>query len=343
MGYYSTAEEAALAYSRSVGKEAAEREVADVWAPQMTAAEVMAAADAEGLALVQSKENKCGYLCVSARDGAFDVQMPANALVTGEDRQVRRTRFRTVEAAALAVARMLGPEQSNAQQAAFQREVSRVHLSSEQARAAAAAEDLTLVRAKNKSGFSGVFKFRRYGATSENCWGLLKEQSMPGEYVRRFSCPEAAALEYARALGPSASKAKEAAYVLSCMTKEEAEAAAAAEGLPLVRSSRNHSGFKGVFFAHVRSDRPVGRPCSVLHGNGSGEKRHRVQDKEDKAEGAEQEEQEEQEQEPEDEGNEDNLLATEVRPPKNSLACSVLTLCVRHRSWVVKAVGRPTE
>ena len=119
MGYYSTAEEAALAYSRSVGKEAAEREAdlrfdsggrcrlgpADVWAPQMTPAEVMAAADAEGLALVQSKENKCGYLCVSARDGAFDVKMPANALVTGEDRQVRRTRFRTVEAAALAVRR----------------------------------------------------------------------------------------------------------------------------------------------------------------------------------------------------------------------------------------------
>ena len=141
---------------------------------------------------------------------------------------------------------------------------------------------------------------------------------MPGEYVRRFSCPEAAALEYARALGPSASKAKEAAYVMSCMTKEEAEAAAAAEGLPLVRSSRNHSGFKGVF-SQVRSDRPVGRPCSVLHWNGSDEKRHRVQDKEGKAEGAEQEEQEEQEQEQEDEGNEDNPLATEVRPPKMHL------------------------
>ena len=87
--YFSTAEEGALAYARSIGHEAAalEAAAADAALPaserraamrasmprsdvDLTAEEALAAAEAEGLPLVQSR-GATGYQCVVERSKAF--------------------------------------------------------------------------------------------------------------------------------------------------------------------------------------------------------------------------------------------------------------------------------
>ena len=249
LGYFHTAQEASLAYSRSIGKEAAQKEAAEARAPPMAVAEVMAAVEAEGLVLVQSI-CATGFLHVTyGRDkGTYVINQGRNLPCLLGKQQT----FESGEEAGLAIARLLGPEASHAAQAAYDRESSRTHLTAEEARAAAAAEELTLVRAHNQSGWLGVGLAvghngaPKVGIARYYLYDETASKSVTTDATRYFVTPEEVALEHARKLGPTVSKRKEASFVASCMSKEEAVAAAAAEGLPLLRSSRSKSGFKNV-------------------------------------------------------------------------------------------------
>ena len=155
IGYFSTAQEAALAYSRRIGREAALKEAAEARPAPMSLAEVTAAVEAEGLALVRSN-HATGFLHVT--HGPPRTGVPTYVLNQGRNLPCLSGKQRTFESgeeAALVVARMLGPA-SREQAAAYERESSRVHLRAEEARTAAAAEGLTLIRAHDQRVFLGV-------------------------------------------------------------------------------------------------------------------------------------------------------------------------------------------
>ena len=126
------------------------------------------------------------------------------------------------------------------------------HLRANKARAAAAAEGLELVpSSKNQTGFKGVTltRGRYYVDACEN--GMTR-------HLGGFATREEAALCYARHLGAeraAAEAAKERGEGLNTtkpLTADEARAAAAAEGLELVPSSKNQTGFKGVTLTQGR-------------------------------------------------------------------------------------------
>jgi hypothetical protein len=126
------------------------------------------------------------------------------------------------------------------------------HLRANKARAAAAAEGLELVpSSKNQTGFKGVTltRGRYYVDVCEN--GMTR-------HLGGFATREEAALCYARHIGAeraAAEAAKERGEGLNTtkpLTADEARAAAAAEGLELVPSSKNQTGFKGVTLTHGR-------------------------------------------------------------------------------------------
>ena len=113
------------------------------------------------------------------------------------------------------------------------------HLRADEARAAAAEEGLELVpSSKNQTGFKGVT--------------LTHGKYYVGRRIGCFVTPEEAALSYARHLGAERAAAKaakergEGLNTTKPLTADEARAAAAAEGLELVPSSKNQTGFKGV-------------------------------------------------------------------------------------------------
>jgi len=111
------------------------------------------------------------------------------------------------------------------------------------ARAAAAAEGLELVpSATGETGFRGVYKhFRKYASH-------IREKGQK-RHLGIFETPEEAALCYARHIRADRA-AREAATVRGAtpqpLTADEARAAAAAQGLELVPSSCNETGFKSV-------------------------------------------------------------------------------------------------
>jgi len=162
--------------------------------------------------------------------------------------------FATPEEAALCYARHAGAERAAAE-AAQARGEGPQPLTADEARAAAAAEGLELVPSSSgETGFKGVRKHSgRYKAH-------IKEKGKH-RYLGVFSTPEEAALCYARYIGAERAAA-EAAQARGegprPLTADEARAAAAAEGLDLVPSSSNETGFKGVtkhrgkYSAHIR-------------------------------------------------------------------------------------------
>ena len=115
-----------------------------------------------------------------------------------------------------------------------------------EAHAAAASEGLTLLRAETATGFKGVYR-NNSGSTP------FKAQLWHGgraNQLGHFATAEEAALAVARFLGPAgvaASLAEDAAKALepAPMTASEAHAAAAAEGLTVVRAE-NPAGCKFV-------------------------------------------------------------------------------------------------
>ena len=145
LGTFATAEEAALHVARSPeGQKLAKRPAA---APPLTSAEALQRARAEGLVLLKA-DNKTGYLGVNLDNPG--ASKPYQARVWCGGRQVHLGTFATAEEAALYVAR--SPEG----QAAAKRPAAAPPLTREEARQQAKAEGLTLVKAKNKTGYFGV-------------------------------------------------------------------------------------------------------------------------------------------------------------------------------------------
>jgi hypothetical protein len=136
MGYYRSAEGAALAYARLIGKEASAAKAKAVSAkaslPQssilaelcdVSAEDALRMAEAEGLTLVKSTRGRAGYKHVAAfapsMKGNKRFRLNAQAGTTSLEGN-----FRTAEAAALAHARQIGPEASAAEAASEQRRAS---------------------------------------------------------------------------------------------------------------------------------------------------------------------------------------------------------------------------
>ena len=145
LGYFATAEEAALSVARSPEgrKAAAERPEA---VPPLTSEGARQQAQAEGLTLRVAK-NKTGYSGVNHQP---DRTIPYQARVTRGGKDMHLGSFATTEEAALCVAR--SPEG----QEAAERAAAASSLTSEEARQQAPAEGLTLLVADNKTGYLGV-------------------------------------------------------------------------------------------------------------------------------------------------------------------------------------------
>ena len=120
------------------------------------------------------------------------------------------------------------------------------------AHAAAEAEGLVLVRADNSAGFKGVHT----NSSASNPFQASMRRDGRNNHLGTFATAEEAALAGARALGPegvaAALAADEAKAVEPApMTAAEAHAAAASEGLALLRAENprcsNATGFKGVY------------------------------------------------------------------------------------------------
>ena len=102
LGYFATAEEAALCIARSPeGREAAAAAVAPPPAPPLTSEEARQQAEAEGLTLLKA-DNKTGYFGVCLKPGQ---PKPYAARVKRGGKQVYLGHFATAEEAALCIAR----------------------------------------------------------------------------------------------------------------------------------------------------------------------------------------------------------------------------------------------
>ena len=230
----------------------------------LTAEEALAVAEAEGLPLVGAT-NETGFKYVkrdpNCTSRPYQLQIDQKSLGY----------FATPEAAALWYARYIG-------RAAAEREAARavrVDLTVQEALAAAEAEGLTLVPSDTST--SG---YHRVHLTDPGCHGF--KSRFPYRLARAdnshhgyYMTAEEAALNYARMLGPEAAKAEAAKMAAraveararvvqassdaallrmrllhggAAMTAVEALAAAEAEGLNLIPSRRNSSGYKYVYY-----------------------------------------------------------------------------------------------
>ena len=224
----------------------------------LTADEARATAAAEGLELVPSSQNQTGFKGVIKRGSKYD------AVASENGAQRRLGNFSTAEEAALCYARYIGAERA-ATEAAEARGQGYQPMTADEARAAAAAEGLELVpSSKGQTGFKGVIKRGgKYEAVvSEN--GTQRRlairriepsacrsgRRLPySDVVYQSVTPEEAALCYARYIGAERAVAEAAEARVGGhqpMTADEVRAAAAAEGLELVPSSKSQTGFKGV-------------------------------------------------------------------------------------------------
>ena len=150
LGYFATAEEAALCLARSPEGRAAATKAAAAPppTPALTGEEALQQAQAEGLTLLVA-ESKTGYLGVYYNSSK---PKPYKADVWSAGKNVYLGRFATAEEAALCIAR--SPE---GQAAAGRAAAAPMPLTSEEARQQAQAEGLTLLKADSKSGYFSVY------------------------------------------------------------------------------------------------------------------------------------------------------------------------------------------
>ena len=112
LGFFETAEEAALAYARTPEAHAAVAAAAASPAPPpMTTEEALRLAEAEGLTLVRSESSRTGYKGVSFKSGK---PKPYHAEVRRGGKPVTLGYFATAEEAALIYARALEEERAAA-------------------------------------------------------------------------------------------------------------------------------------------------------------------------------------------------------------------------------------
>jgi len=243
LGFFTTAEEAALAFARTPEAQAAvAAAAAPPEPPPMTAEEALRQAEAEGLTLLRSSSSRTGYKGVSFKSNMKT--RPYHVHVKRSGKQVTLGYFATAEEAALAYART--PEAQAAVTAAAAPPAP-PPMTAEAALRLAEAEGLALVRSENTAtGYKGVSWLKRPGATPYHAqvWRGGKDTTLG-----MFATAEEAALAYART--PEARAAVAAAATPPApppMTAEEALRQAEAEGLALLRSSSSRTGYKGVSF-----------------------------------------------------------------------------------------------
>jgi len=116
-------------------------------------------------------------------------------------------------------------------------------LTAAQAKMQASAEGLALVRADNATGFKRVY-------VDGGRFQVQVSEGGKSIYLGNFRTPEAAALAYARRIGPEAAAVAAAAEAAEAaepeLTAGQAEAQAREEGLALVRAD-NATGFKRLY------------------------------------------------------------------------------------------------
>eukprot|EP00964_Phaeocystis_antarctica_P096603 scaffold62887_cov57-Phaeocystis_antarctica.AAC.1 len=234
IGCFATAEEAALHVART--PEAADRAALP---PPMTAAEALAQAEAEGLALARS-DNQSGFRNVSM---ILDSKVrPYEAKVWRDGKMVYLGSSATAEEAALHVART--PEAQN--YAALP-----PPMTAEEALAQAEAEGLTLARSDNQSGFRNVGVEGANIGRKARPYDAKVYRDGKNFRIGCFATAEEAALHVART--PEGRAAASAAVALPPpMTAEEALAQVEAEGLTLARSD-NQSGFFRVSLTSIKT------------------------------------------------------------------------------------------
>jgi len=247
LGYFATAEEAALAFARTPEAQAAVA-AAPPAPPPITAEEALRQTQAEGLTLLRSESSNTGYKGVSFNSGRT---MPCHAQVQRGGKKVALGFFATAEEAALAYART--PE-AQAAVAAAAAPPAPPPMTAEEALRQAETEGLTLLQSESSnSGYKSV-SFNRTMKTTPykaEVWRGGKKVTLG-----HFATAEEAALAYART--PEAQAAVVAAAAPPeppPMTAEEALRQAEAEGLTRLRSESNSSGYKGVSFTG-RKTRP---------------------------------------------------------------------------------------
>eukprot|EP00900_Chrysochromulina_parva_P025810 jgi/Chrpa1/7863/Chrysochromulina_OHIO_Genome00016453-RA len=269
LGTFATPEEAALRYARHIGAERAAAEAAQARGegPQpLTADEARAAAAAEGLELVPSSGTRMGFKNVHKHREKFMARIKEN----GQLRHLGM--FATPEEAALRYARHVGPVRAAAEAAAARGEGPKWPLrgkgppqitTAEEILAATAAEGLELVPSStNETGFKNVWK------NDDGKYASHVRENGKLHYLGIFATPEEAALCYARHIGAERAAAEAAAARgegPQSLTADEARAAAAAEGLELVPSSSNETGFRGVFKNGGRYQARIMDKCKARH------------------------------------------------------------------------------
>ena len=240
LGYFATAEEAALCVARSPeGKVAAANSLMSQQARQQErqqarqrGQQARQQARAEGLTLVVA-ENTTGYFGVSLPYPGLP--NPYQARARRDGKAVNLGSFATAEEAALCVAR--SPE---GRAVAAERAASAVPLTSEEARQQAQAEKLTLVVADNKTSYFGVF--HRPNCSNKPYQAGVKRGGKTVS-LGYFVNAEEAALCVART--PEGRTAARRSAVAAALTREEAWQQAQAEGLEL-RVGKNRTGYCGV-------------------------------------------------------------------------------------------------
>jgi len=186
LGRFTTPEEAALCYARSLEAQAAA--AAPPEPPPLTAEEVLRQAEAEGLTLRRSESSSTGYKGVYFNSSS--TSKPYQVKVWRGGKTVSLGNYATAEEAALCYARSLGG------QAAAAAPPAPPPLTAEEALRQAEAEGLTLLRSKSGStgykgvGFDSRAKSKPYKADARRGGKTV--------FLGYYQTPEEAALCYAR-------------------------------------------------------------------------------------------------------------------------------------------------
>ena len=225
--YEEACEEVPLATSADEVELRSSKEPRRATPPQaMTEREAERLAVEERLSLLTSPKSGTGYKGVYK--SSTSAKFVAETRHGGKKRQIGH--FSGPAEAALAIARNLGPEACAAAAAAEAKQIT-----DEEARRLAQEEGLLLLTSDNATGYKGV--------TVDHAGYQAKLKKV---YLGTFRNAAAAALAYARALGPEGCAAVAAAAIpRPPMTEAEAQRLAAEEGLSLVKSD-NAAGFKGI-------------------------------------------------------------------------------------------------
>ena len=192
----------------------------------LTAEEAVQQAEAEGLTLLKSEICSTGFKCVAFTSG--------RGSASGSKPYQASKAFWHVARASAAQAAAAAPP-----------------ITSKEALRQAEAEGLTLVRSYSSTGYRGV-SFN--SGSKRNPYLAKVYRGGKQVHLDQFATPEEAALCYART--PEGQAAAAAPKVPQPLTAEEAVRQAEAEGLTLLRSESNISGYKGVYFDRCLNIKP---------------------------------------------------------------------------------------